>query len=304
MKINGIDVKSIKKSTIRTPKVSVIIRCKNEQKGIEACIKAINEQCIKDKVEIIVIDSGSTDNTLTIASKFDVNIFVIPSRQFQFGSSINLGVTLAKGEYCVFVSAHAIPANNMWLKNLVKPMEEHIDIAGTFSRQLYYPNSDFIQKRNIEETFGKKAREYTISSGTFKQNLKNIAFSNASSCVRKNIAIRIPFKNLIASEDREWAFRVMKAGYKILYVCNSEIFHVHNETPAQWYKRIYINSKALNNFANIKINELEVLPLAIWKIIKDIKYCNDQGFKISMTTIKKSIKYEYLYALAHLKGSK
>lgn len=303
MKINNIDVKLVKQSSVSSPNVSVIIRCKNEEKGIETCIKSIVNQQMNRKVEIIIIDSGSTDNTLYIAQNYDVTIYTIPSNQFQFGSSINLGITLARGEYCMFVSAHAIPANNKWLINLLKPMEKDAMIAGTFSRQLYYSDSDFIQKRNIDETFGKSSKMYTISGGSFKQNLKNISFSNASSCIRKNIALKIPFKNVIASEDREWAYRAMKNGYKIVYVSKSEIFHVHNETPTQWYKRIYINSKALHEFASVKINWLEFLPLIVWKVLKDIKYCKKNKIKISNSILKQSIKYEYLYSKAHLKGS-
>ena len=303
MKINDIDVSVIQKAQNSCPQISVIIRCKNESKSIAKCIEAILNQRVNAQFEIIIIDSGSTDDTVKIAQKYNVTIYSIPSSQFQFGSSINLGIELAQTEYCVFVSAHAIPANSKWLSSLVKPMQEDKNIAGTFGRQLYHINSDFIQKRCIDETFGKKQKLYTVSSGSFKQNLKNISFSNASSCVRRDIALKIKFSDVIASEDREWAYRVMKKGYKILYVSDSLIYHVHNETPDQWYKRIYINSLALHQFAGIKINWVEMAPLAFWKIFKDMKYCKDNNLSVDNTVIKKSIKYEYLYALAHYKGS-
>lgn len=303
MKINNIDVSVVKEIQNISPQISVIIRCKNESKSIAQCIEAILKQQINNQIEIIVIDSGSTDDTVRIAQNYDVSIYSIPSNQFQFGSSINLGIELAKGKYCVFVSAHAIPANSKWLFSLVKPLQKNKKIAGTFGRQLYHANSDFIQKRCIDETFGKKHRLYTISSGSFKQNLRNISFSNASSCIRKDIALEVKFSNVLASEDREWAYRVMKKGYDILYVSDSLIYHVHNETPDQWYKRIYINSLALHQFAGVKINLLEIFPLTFWKIFKDMKYCKDNDISVDNAVIKKSIKYEYLYAIAHYKGS-
>lgn len=304
MEINNIHVNLVKKSTITFPNISIIIRCKNESKSIEKCIRAILSQKTNEKYEIIVIDSGSTDKTIDLAKKYNVTIYTIPSEQFQFGSSINLGIKLAEGKYCVFVSAHAIPANNVWLAELIDPMQKDERIAGTFSRQLYYDTSDFIQKRHIDETFESKNRRYKISSGTFRQNLKDICFSNASSCIKKKVGLVIPFKNVIASEDREWAYRVMKDGYEIEYVSTSLIFHVHDETPAQWYRRIYINSKALKCFAGIGINVFEIIPLWGWEVRKDIKYCRDKNIKITSSIFKEAIKYEYLYAIAHFKGSK
>lgn len=304
MKVEGIEVTLIKKSTVTFPKVSVIIRCKNESKHIEKCILAILNQDIGIDVEIVVIDSGSTDETLDIVKKYDVSLYTIPSKQFQFGSSMNLGVALSNGEYCTFVSAHAIPANNKWLVNLVNPMLVDMTVAGTFSRQLYYPEADFIQKRTIDETFGQDKKIYKVTSGTFKDNLKKIKFSNASSCIKKEVAKKIKFANLIASEDREWAYRVMKEGYKIEYVPSSLIYHSHNETPEQWYHRIYINSRALNEFAGVKINFFELVPLACLKVIKDVNYCRSKKINLSLKNIKKSFKYEWLYSLAHLKGSK
>ncbi|NUO02551.1 MAG: glycosyltransferase, partial [Saprospiraceae bacterium] len=68
--------------------VSIIIRCLNEEKHIGRLLSGILEQTIKD-VEIIVVDSGSQDATLSIASRYQDQIIQIRPQDFSFGYALN-----------------------------------------------------------------------------------------------------------------------------------------------------------------------------------------------------------------------
>jgi GT2 family glycosyltransferase len=127
-------------------------------------------------------------------------------------------------------------------------------------------------------------------------------FSNASCCIRKSVAKKIPFRNLIASEDREWAYRVIKNGYKIIYAADSVVYHYHNESLDKYYKRIFINSKALYQFTGVKISFFHILPVMILNVFKDLKYMRKNNIKINCENINISLKYRYKYAIAHYKA--
>ena len=99
--------------------VSVVIRTLNEQQHLGQLLSAICKQ-IRDgfEIEIVIIDSGSTDKTLSIAKSFNCKITHIKKSEFTFGRSLNMGSDYATGEILVYVSGHCIPESDSWLKML------------------------------------------------------------------------------------------------------------------------------------------------------------------------------------------
>src|SRR3989339_1305299 len=104
------------------PICSLIIRCCNEEKHIGRLLSGIIAQTVKD-TEIIVVDSGSTDATLSIASRYPVKIVAIKEEDFSFGYSLNVGCAAAAGDLLVIVSAHVYPVHIDWLERLLTPFE-------------------------------------------------------------------------------------------------------------------------------------------------------------------------------------
>lgn len=87
------------------PSISVIMPCLNVAKYIDECIRSVINQTIKD-IEIIIIDAGSTDGTIEIANKYclsDARICLVHSDKKSYGYQMNLGISLAKGEYISIV---------------------------------------------------------------------------------------------------------------------------------------------------------------------------------------------------------
>ena len=72
---------------------SIIIRTLNEEIYLDQLIKKIKRQNLNSKLkyEIILVDSGSTDNTLKIAERQKINIIKIKKEEFSFGRSLNYG---------------------------------------------------------------------------------------------------------------------------------------------------------------------------------------------------------------------
>ena len=102
---------------------SIVIRCYNEEQHIGRLLSGIMQQSVKD-VDIIVVDSGSTDATVPIASRYPVKILSITPEEFTFGRALNLGCSAARGEFIVIASAHVYPVFDDWLEQLLKPFDD------------------------------------------------------------------------------------------------------------------------------------------------------------------------------------
>lgn len=103
-------------------KISIIIRCYNEEHHIGRLLCGVLQQNIRP-FEIIVVDSGSTDATLSVASRYPVRVIAIKKEDFSFGYSLNIGCAAATGDFLVIVSAHVYPVHLDWLERLLAPFE-------------------------------------------------------------------------------------------------------------------------------------------------------------------------------------
>ncbi len=196
------------------PKVSIIIRTKNEERWIGNCLDAVFKQKFKD-FEVIVVDNESSDHTVKKAKKYPVNVVSI--KNFLPGRAINLGVSKSKGEIIVILSGHCIPVNDNWLSNLINDLNDP-KVAGVYGRQQPMSFSSDNDKRDLITVFGldKKIQK------------KDSFFHNANSAIRKDFLEKFPFDEETTNiEDRIWGMQVIKAKYQIIYEPTASVFHFH-----------------------------------------------------------------------------
>ena len=198
------------------PKVSIIIRTKNEEQWISHCLKMVYGQTISD-VEVVIVDNKSNDNTLHIARKFPVKIIEITN--YLPGRAINKGVIASSGEYIACLSAHCIPKHKRWLENILQNFKSKDDkVAGVYGRHVPFKYSSPEDKRDLFITFGLDKRI----------QIKDTFFHNANSMFPREVWNEIPFNEEVTNiEDRIWGQEVIKRGYKIIYEPEAEVFHCH-----------------------------------------------------------------------------
>lgn len=127
-------------------KVSFVIPTLNAQQVLETCLKSITNQKIsKSNYEILIIDGGSTDNTLKIAKKYSSIILKNPLKTAEAGKAI--GVKQAKGEYTCLLDSDNILPNSDWLSKMLSPFDREPKIIGTEPIKFTYrPNAGLIEK--------------------------------------------------------------------------------------------------------------------------------------------------------------
>jgi len=115
-------------------KLSIILPTYNNEKTIEDCLKSIfSQEYSRKDFEVLFIDGGSKDKTLSIAKKYPVKIIKNPKRNEE--SARIIGINRAKGEILCFVDADNILVGNDWFKKMLEPfMDKEIVFADT----LYY----------------------------------------------------------------------------------------------------------------------------------------------------------------------
>ena len=238
------------------PETSIIIRTFNEERYLPGLMEAIQKQRYRD-FEVINVDSGSYDRTTEIIRQYDCKLLNISSQDFTFGYSLNVGIEAAAGQFVVIVSAHTKPINDQWLERLVEPLRQE-PVAMVYGRQSGVASSKYGEVRDMERTFGPERR--VLKPPLYIAN-------NANSALLRALWEQHPFdESLPGQEDVEWAKFWMEKGYQVVYEPEAAIYHIHNETWQQLWRRYYREALA-DRYIGIKGRQN--IPL---EIVREGKY--------------------------------
>ena len=114
---------------------------------LKECIDKLCIQKVDFNFEILIIDSSSTDNSIEMIEENNkISIYKIKQSDFQHGKTRNLAVALSKGEFVAFLTQDAIPANENWLKNIVTPMINDLEVCAVFGRHVAHKNHTRLSK--------------------------------------------------------------------------------------------------------------------------------------------------------------
>jgi len=218
---------------------SLIIRCFNEEAHIGRLLKGALSQT-RPPEEIVVVDSGSTDETLSIASKFDVRIASIAPELFSFGHALNVGMAASTAEIAIFASAHVYPVYDSWIEELVAPFADE-RLALTYGRQQTPPGGRLSEQRLLSQWFPAQSA----------RRQRHPFCNNANAAIRRSVWEQRPYdEQLTGLEDLDWAKQAMESGYSIAYVAEAPVIHVHDERFMQIvnrYRREAIAHKEIYN---------------------------------------------------------
>lgn len=199
---------------------SIVIRTYNEAKWLPDLLAAIQRQNFAGAAETIVVDSGSTDNTLEIAEQYQCRVVRIAKDDFTFGRSLNVGCAAARGKSLVFISGHCIPVGDRWLENLVRPLQNG-EADYVYGRQQGHQ----VTKYSEHQIF----RKYYPTKSVIPQ--RDIFANNANAALLKSAWNEHPFDEALTGlEDMDLAKRLAATGRRIGYVADSSVLHIHEES--------------------------------------------------------------------------
>lgn len=250
--------------------ISLVVRTLNESRYLGALLAGVKEQRLRgeDRVEVVVVDSGSTDGTQDIALAHGCVLTHIGREEFSFGRSLNRGCESARGDILVFVSGHCVPADEQWLRHLCQPIAEQ-QVSYSYGRQIGGPESRYSECRVFEKYYPPKSR--LPQQGFFCNNANSALARTAWSTHRFD-------EDLTGLEDMELAKRLVAAGGRVGYVAEACVYHHHHESWGQVRRRYEREAIALQKILpQIHVGRRDTLRYIVSSILHDLRAARADG---------------------------
>lgn len=262
--------------------VSIIIPAKNAGNRLDLVLKGIFRNKPAFGYEVIIVDSGSTDNTKEIIAKYPVRLIEIPPESFSHGGSRNTGAAAARGEILVYLSHDAVPLNEDWLAGLVSGFADP-ETAGIYGRQIPNSNASIIERFFLQYVYPDRE---IIKNKIIPDDciLPDILFSDVNSAVRRSEWAGNKFReDIIMSEDQGWSRDMLLQGKKIVYEPRACVCHSHNYTPRKLIMRNFDSGLSLRDIIRAPLKR---------SIAYELKY-----IRSAMVYFLNNRAYRYLFIL-------
>uniref|UniRef100_C6DZV2 Glycosyl transferase family 2 n=1 Tax=Geobacter sp. (strain M21) TaxID=443144 RepID=C6DZV2_GEOSM len=220
----------------KTPYVSVVIPAKNESAIIGWCLLALNQlRYRQDRIEVIVVDNGSTDETVGIAKQSGASVFVRPG--LTISGLRNFGVRQARGEFIAFVDADVIVSAD-WLRNAMDCFSEEVACVGC--SPAIPEHATWVEKTWHLQVTSRGARCERDWIASMNMVIRRSAFE----------AVGGFDETLVTCEDVDLGYRIRRAGLKILYDTTiSAVHYGEAKTLVQLFKKE--SWRGISNFKGV-----------------------------------------------------
>ena len=237
-------------------KITVIIPVKNGALTLERCLVSIRSQTVKD-VDIIILDSMSTDNSNAIALQYDATIIDVSEGSFNHGLTRNLGVQYATGVFLFYTVQDAFLSENTLLERMANHFENE-KIMGVVGHQavphekdknpmLWYKrfSEPEVQLREIKDV-----EQFKNSNQAVQQSL--IAWDDVVAMYRNSALMQLPFADTQFAEDWIWSRDALMKGWKLIYDPSLVVYHYHHSDYSYAYKVAFTVNYHFLKYFNFK----------------------------------------------------
>lgn len=210
-------------------RISVVIRVYNEQKHIREVLESLKKQTYKN-FETIILDSESIDDTLKIASEYDVRIEHIKKSDFNYSYASNRCVELAKGNIVCFLSGHSVPIKETYLEDTNRVFQDE-KIGGCYGDVVALPDGSLTEKVFNRLGYIKNKIKGNNNGIKLETEIHPGIFSCSNASARRELLLKHPFAEELGrgGEDIEVAYRIIKDGYYIASVPDLLVMHSHGK---------------------------------------------------------------------------
>ena len=217
----------------------IVIPIYNPDEKLIQLFKMIELQ--RKSVKILLIDSGvDKEYRCHISAKLDVDIREISPEEFNHGGTRQWGIELYPDvDIYVFLTQDAILSNEFSIDNLISLFADN-EIGAAYGRQFPHKNANVFAKTAREINYSTKSHIYTLVDKE-KHGIKTCFLSNSFAAYRRTAIEEIGGfpTNTILSEDMYVAAKMLMNGWKIGYAADACVYHSHNYTIAQEFKRYF-----------------------------------------------------------------
>ncbi len=261
-------VQIVKRNTIKVmdKTLSVIINTKDSPPFFREIIEKYSKQIGFKEVEIIIVDSGSIDNTLEIAREFGCKIVEIKPEEFRHGRSRNIGIEVASGDFIVNTVSDAVPATLDLTYKVARKLEGE-GAAAVSVRQIPRFDADLFAVWSIWQhykyIFGELNQDIWIEgvenfNSLEKQERRKLSIIDDVFVMHDAKKIKkVMYDNDIKyAEDLLLSINYINKGYKIGILQSEAVIHSHSRPEEYFFKRYFVDANVINDVFKILPNNL------------------------------------------------
>jgi len=263
--------------------VTIVMLAKNERLHLERSIPAVLGQETDLTIRLCIIDSGSTDGSTELverraASDDRVRLHRIEPHEFHHAGTRNLGASLAEGRYLVYLGGDAVPVDQHWLANLVRPVREDQEgrVAASHGRQVARPGTGAANRCRIAYNYGSESRLQSPDTSRSRKEL--YFFSSVSCCIDLERAESPLFdEDIPVNEDWTLSTRLIRDGWCIAYAADSVVEHSHEYTRTQILRRSFDNGVLLKRLGILSGRDGAVRREGVSYLTGALRELRDEG---------------------------
>jgi len=244
------------------PNVSVIILTYNGRHYLKALLDSLSEQSYpKERVEVIIVDNASNDDTIPFVQKFYPNVKQVAlAKNLGFAAGNNRGLQYARHDYLVFLNQDTI-CHRDWLSGLMKRMVED-DKIGVCTSNIFSPETDefhLMDKRSLLNTlyyydlspfgYGRYRRI------TGKRVMNTQILSGCSFVIRRELVKQLGYlfdeELWMYVEDTDLSLRIHNLGKHVCVTRDSVVYHLHDSNMQVRADRVVIAARAIINRVHV-----------------------------------------------------
>lgn len=293
-------------------KATVFIPVYNgENDHLEETLTALYNQKTDFEWNVLIIDSGSSDNSVKIIRKFhdkynNLTLKEIDKSEYSHGGTRQLAAEISDGEYMVYLSQDAVPYNQNWLTEMLKPFEISEKIVAVLARQkprdycfpaMKYDINAVFNEQGIEDAVTVWTRTISEQIGTYT---KESFYSDVCSAAPRLFLVNeIGYKPVKYSEDYEYGKDIIDAGYYKAYNGRAIVEHSNDVFLKDYKKRIFdetYNVRLNSGAPESRISLWYVTRQSLKATLKDLP----KIFKDKDYSFKKKLYWSVVNSLFHI----
>ena len=220
--------------------IAVVIPVKDGERYLRELLRAIKREAPD---EVLVIDSGSTDASVTIARDEGATVLEIPPAEFGHGATRNLGAERTSADLICFLTQDATPLDG-WLTAYREAFALDERVGAAYGPHLPRPDTSPMIASELTEFFA----SFSPDGRPVIQRTGDPAFlSNVNACYSRACWEEIRFRDVAYSEDQAFGRDMLAAGWVKVFHPGAAVLHAHDYSPLAFMRRYFDEYRGLNH---------------------------------------------------------
>jgi rhamnosyltransferase len=235
--------------------VSVAIPVRDGGARLQAVLRAVAAQRVDAELEVVVLDSGSSDGSPAAAAALGARVERLAPARFGHGHARNELMRRTGGELVAFLTQDAVPADPAWLARLLEAMAAAPDVAVTCGPYRPLPGARPWTRRQLAAWFAAmaegeavrvvRAADLPLGPGGRPAPSPLSFHTDANGCLRRAAWEEVPFRDVAYAEDQRLALDLLAAGYAKAFHPLAAVEHSHEYGPVEQLRRTFDEFRAL-----------------------------------------------------------